>query len=325
MRFFSRRREPTLTIFFATDVHGSRVCFRKFLAAPDFYGADIAVLGGDMTGKMVVPIVRHAGGRFRAKMAGQEVEVSEDQVASLEARIADNGFYPYRTDPDELADLQAHPERVDELFSGLIAATLKEWGELAEEKYRGTDRVIYAVPGNDDPYVVNDILTELPRFELVDGEVTTIGGRYEMLATSYSNPTPWNTHRELSEAALEERIDELAGRIGEIDTAIFNIHPPPYNTGIDEGPEIDTDTWKQNTAMGQGLTKPVGSKAVRDALESHQPLLSLHGHIHESRGTARLGRTLCVNPGSDYGDGVLRGCLIQLADGKVKGFQLTSG
>jgi uncharacterized protein len=278
-----------------------------------------------MTGKMIVPIVRHAGGRFRAKMAGQNVEVSEDQVASLETRIADNGFYPYQTDPDELADLQAHPERVDELFNGLMVATLKEWGELAEEKYRDSDRIIYAAPGNDDPLFVNDILEELPRFDLVDGDVITIGGRYEMLATSYSNPTPWNTHRELGEAELEEWIDKLAGRIGAMETAIFTIHAPPYNTGIDEGPEVDTDTWKQNTAMGQGLTKPVGSQAVRNALESYQPLLSLHGHVHESRGTVRLGRTLCVNPGSDYGDGILRGCLIHLTDGKVKGFQLTAG
>ena len=324
MRFFSRR-EPTFTIFFATDIHGSRVCFRKFLAAPDFYGADIAILGGDMTGKMVVPVVRHTGGRFRAKMAGKEVEVPEDEVASLETRIADGGFYPYRTDPDELADLQALPERVDELFDSLIAATLREWGELAEEKYKGTDRTLYAAPGNDDPTFVNDVLAELPRFELVDGGVTTIGDRHEMLATSYSNPTPWNTHRELGEAELKGWIDELAGGIGTMETAIFNIHPPPYNTGIDEGPEIDTGTWKQNTSMGQALTKPVGSRAVREALEAHQPLLSLHGHIHESRGTARLGRTLCVNPGSDYGDGVLRGCLIHLAGGEDKGFQLTSG
>lgn len=324
MRFFSRRN-PTLTIFFATDVHGSRVCFRKFLAAPDFYGADVAILGGDMTGKMVVPIVRHAKDRFRAKIAGKQVEVSEDKLASLETKIADSGFYPYRTDPDELAEFQARPERVDELFNDLIAATLREWGELAEEKYRGTDRVVYAAPGNDDPYFVNDILMELPRFQLVDGDVTTIAERYEMLTTSYSNPTPWATHREVSEAELGEYIDKLAGKIESMQTAIFNVHPPPFNTGIDEGPEIDTTTWKQNTSMGQALTKPVGSKAVRDALEYHQPLLSLHGHIHESRGTVRLGDTLCVNPGSDYGDGVLRGCLIHLADGKVKGFQLTSG
>ena len=322
----SRKRsaKDQLTIFFATDLHGSLVCFKKFLSAPDFYAADIAILGGDMTGKMLIPVIRKPGG-YRAVVAGKEVEATEDEVERLETVIADSGFYPYRTDPEELAELQERPERVDELFVRLMADTLRRWGELADERYRGTDRVIYIAPGNDDPFGIDEVLAEIPRFWVVESEVTILGGPYEMLATGYSNKTPWDTHRELPEQVLRDRIDKLAARVSSMETAIFNIHVPPYNTGIDTGPDIDPHTWEQKATMGHGHTKPVGSVAVREAIEAHQPLLSMHGHIHESRGSFRLGRTLCVNPGSDYGDGILRGCLVHLVGGHIRGFQLTSG
>jgi Icc-related predicted phosphoesterase len=314
-----------LTLFFATDLHGSLVCFKKFLAAAEFYGADVSILGGDMTGKMVVPVVRGARGTYRARVAGREIEVGEDEVGALETRIADAGFYPYRTDPDEVAELEADPARIDQLFDRLMADTLRLWAKLADSKFAGTDRVIYVAPGNDDPHCIDEVLAELPRFRVVEGEVVTLGESYEMLSTGFSNTTPWRTHRELEEAELRERIDKLAARVSSMDTAVFNIHVPPYNTGIDTGPDVDPHTWEQRSTMGHGHTKPVGSVAVREAIEAHQPLLSLHGHIHESRGTARLGRTLCVNPGSDYGDGILRGCLIHLVGARIRGFQLTSG
>jgi len=325
MPHLSRAGNDELTLFFATDLHGSLVCFRKFLAAPDFYGADVAILGGDMTGKMVVPVIARPGGGYRARLAGRDIEATEDEVAVLEELIADSGFYPYRTDPDETAELQAHPEHVDELFVRLMAETLRRWNALAEEKYSGTDRVIIVAPGNDDPFEIDEVLVELPRFRVVEESVTVLREPYEMLATGYSNLTPWSTHRELPEEELRDRIDKLAAGIASMETAIFNIHVPPYNTGLDTGPDVDPHTWEQRSTMGQGHTKPVGSVAVREAIEAHHPVLSLHGHIHESRGSHRLGRTLCVNPGSDYGDGILRGALVHLAGTEVRGFQLTSG
>jgi Icc-related predicted phosphoesterase len=69
----------------------------------------------------------------------------------------------------------------------------------------------------------------------------------------------------------------------------------------------------------------VGSTAVRDALLGIQPLLGLHGHIHESGGMRRLGRTIAINPGSDYGTGVLNGALITLELDKVSAHQLVRG
>jgi Icc-related predicted phosphoesterase len=54
-------------------------------------------------------------------------------------------------------------------------------------------------------------------------------------------------------------------------------------------------------------------------------MLGLHGHIHEAQAVARIGRTLAVNPGSEYGEGVLKGCLLTIANGKVTSYQMTAG
>lgn len=326
MSLFSRRSTPELSIFFATDIHGSEICFKKFLGAGDFYKTDISILGGDMTGKMVLPLVRHADGGYEATVSGQRIVVGDDAEAdALEAKIRDSGFYPYRTTPDEMATLANDPERVDQIFQREMETMLRRWGDLADAKLKGTDRVIYVAPGNDDPFLIDDVIRTIPRFRLVENEVVELPGGYEMLSTGFSNRTPWKTHREVEEDELREKIDKLAAQLIDMTRAVFNIHVPPYNSTIDEGPDIDPESWDQKTSMGRAMTKPVGSHAVRAALTDHQPLLALHGHIHESRGVARIGRTMAINPGSDYGDGVLRGCIVLLKGDRVAGHQLTSG
>lgn len=326
MGVFSRRGRDQLTIFFATDIHGSEICFKKFLAAPEFYGAGVAMLGGDMTGKMVVPVVDEGNGRHRANIAGKDVLVSAgDELSRLEDQIRNTGFYPYRTDPDDMARLGSAPEEVERIFHEQMETTLRRWGDLADRKFAGTDSVIYVAPGNDDPYFIDDVLRELPRFQVVEGEVVEIAAGYEMLATGYSNKTPWETHREVEEDELRERVAKMAAQIQNMDRAIFNIHVPPYDSTIDEGPDINPETWEQKMVLGRSITKPVGSHAVRAVIDEYQPLLALHGHIHESRGVVRLGNTLAINPGSDYGDSVLRGAIVNIQDGKVAGHQLTAG
>lgn len=326
MGLFSRRADDKVSLFFATDIHGSEICFKKFLGAADFYGADVSILGGDMTGKMIVPLVRKAAQRFEATMAGQTIIAkTDDEVSALEAKIRDAGFYPYRTDPDEISELQGDAERVDRIFHDEMQRTLVRWGVLADGKLAGTDRVIYVAPGNDDPFFIDEIIEGIPRFRLVEEQVVTLPGGHDMISTGFSNRTPWDTHREIEEGDLKEKIDKLAAQVSDMSRAIFNIHVPPYDTTIDEGPDIHPETWDQKTSMGRAMTKPVGSRGVRAALEEHQPLLSLHGHIHESRGVVRVGRTLAINPGSDYGDSVLRGCIVLLSGGRISGHQLTSG
>lgn len=325
MGLLRRQRSDDIRIFFATDIHGSEVCFKKFVAARRFYEADVLILGGDMTGKMIIPLSETTPGHFSATVAGRPVEVAGEEIDHLEAKIRDSGFYPYRTDPEELAQLAKEPDEVDRIFHREMVATLYRWGEILDDKLAGSEDVVYVAPGNDDPLFVDDILRETPRFQLVEDRVVSLPGEVEMASTGYSNVTPWRTHREVSEEDLREKLDKLAAQLVAPERAIFNVHVPPYASGLDEGPDIDPETLDQNTSMGRSLSRSVGSTAVRDVILERQPALSLHGHIHESRGAVQLGRTLAINPGSDYGDSILRGCIVQLRDGQPRNHQLTSG
>ena len=135
-----------------------------------------------------------------------------------------------------------------------------------------------------------------------------------MISCGWSNRTPWHTPREMDEDDLERRIEKMAAEVTRPERAVFNLHVPPARTAIDLAPALD-DSLKPVVKGGAVVMESVGSEAVRRVLERHQPMLGLHGHIHESRGAVRLGRTLSINPGSEYGDGILRGALIEL-DGR---------
>ena len=93
--------------------------------------------------------------------------------------------------------------------------------------------------------------------------------------------------------------------------SIWNIHCPPKDTDIDLAPLLGKDLKVQSGAEGVKMVH-VGSQGVRDMIEKYQPLMGLHGHIHESSGFTFIGKTLCVNPGSEYGEGQLRGFVIEL-------------
>src|SRR5262249_9390687 len=136
-------------------------------------------------------------------------------------------------------------------------------------------------------------------------------GIYTMLSLGYSNLTPFNSPRELDEDELYRRVDAMASQIADQTSCIFNLHVPPYDSQLDSAPQLDQDLTVV-TAAGQPKTIPVGSKAVRELIERYQPVLALHGHVHESRGATRIGRTLCINPGSDYHTGRISGVLVHL-------------
>ena len=123
---------------------------------------------------------------------------------------------------------------------------------------------------------------------------------------------------------MEARLDALARQVRDQAKAIYNIHVPPYNTSIDKAPKLDS-TLKPIVIPGGVQQAPVGSTAVTNILKRYQPMLALHGHVHESKGNVKIGRTLCINPGSEYGEGVLRGALVQIGKKGVEDFLLTSG
>lgn len=322
----ARAREDTVTVFFATDIHGSEICWRKFISAAHFYRADLLILGGDFTGKLVIPIVATGSGRFRARFMGKDHEMGQGQLAAFERRVADAGFYPARIEPDHLTELEGDPGLVDQLFQDLMTRRLIDWIEFARTRLSGSAVRVLTAPANDDPYYVDDVIAEHGDELLtnVEGQVVEIAPGHEMISTGYTNRTPWNTPREHDEDVIEAHIEEMAEQVANLDNAVFNLHPPPHNTRLDLAPKLD-DRLEVVTAAGAPITEHVGSKAVHHALARHQPMLSLHGHIHESAGRDRIGRTTAINPGSEYGEGILKGALIRLGAGRIQSYQATSG
>lgn len=313
-----------MRLFFATDIHGSETCWRKFLNSGTHYGADVIVLGGDMTGKALVPIVDDGGGRWHATLLENMHELSGDEeVAAFELSVQRRGYYPFRTTPDELREYEADPERADRFFHEQMLATVERWMSLAGERLEGTGIKAFVCPGNDDQFDIDDVIAAAPAVELAEGRVVELDG-FQMVSTGWSNVTPWKTYREEDEPKLAERIERAAsGLTAEPERTIFNFHCPPYRSGLDDAPELTEDMSLKHAGHAP---VPCGSTAVREAIERHQPALSLHGHIHEARGNARIGKTLCINPGSAYEQGDLLGAVVDL-DGrkKVRNFVLTSG
>jgi Icc-related predicted phosphoesterase len=312
-------------IYFATDIHGSEVCLRKFLNAGKFYGCDTIIMGGDITGKMIVPIVDRGQGMHTATLYGRKLEVTDDGMAKLRKTITDAGYYAYETTPEETEQLNADPDAVTQLFAKLMHETLGRWLELAENRLAGTGVRCFFAPGNDDPAFVDDILRSSALVINPEETLVDLGDGITMISVGYSNKTPWDSPRELPEEELAAYIGEQAEALGNTDRVIFNFHVPPRDTPIDQAVLLDPE-FRPIMKGGMPVISGVGSTAVRAALEKYQPMLSLHGHIHESRGEARIGRTLAINPGSEYSEGVLRGAIITLSGKKgVRGYQLVAG
>lgn len=312
-----------MRIFFATDIHGSDVCWRKFLNAGRFHNADVLIMGGDMTGKAMVPITI-GDGSWRVTLQEQEhVLSSEDEVAAMEKRIQDRGYYPIRLTPDEFDAWSANPALVDERFKAEMLAQVERWMALADERLAGKGRRCIVSPANDDIFEIDPIISAAKLVDLGESNLIDLDG-ISLVSTGWANPTPWNTFRELPEPELRARIDGLVADVPDKRRAIFNFHAPPFGSNLDNAPKIGADM--RYVSGGQALI-PVGSHAIREAILDYGPMLSLHGHIHEGRGAVKLGKTLAVNPGSTYEDGVLQSAIvdIDLKKAEVKSYLLCNG
>jgi Icc-related predicted phosphoesterase len=312
------------TIYFATDIHGSERCFLKFLNAGKAYGANAVILGGDVTGKALVPVVEQAGGRWQAILFGKEETAGDEaELAEIEKRIRTLGFYPYRTTPEEAARMSADETYVGGVFDQVMRDSTTRWVEIADTRLREAGLPCLVMPGNDDIPEVKDVLAE-GRW-LVQGEDYVVEfGPYQVLCLGYSTVTPWDSPREITEEEMADRLGALIEQIEPGRPVIFNVHNPPAASGTDLAFKLTPDM-RIETAGGEPVRVPVGSHAVRAAIETVQPVLSLHGHIHESRAMSSIGRTKVCNPGSVYPDGTLQGVLVTLDGDKVKGFKFVSG
>jgi len=304
-------------IFYVTDIHGSEICWKKFLNAAAFYKADLVVLGGDVTGKVMVPIVAYPG-YWEVTVRGERLRLeTQEELNKVSQQLRDRGSYPAIVSRDELDQLSTQ-DAIDRRFNAEMTRSLDRWLDMADGKLRGGAIPCVLNGGNDDIFEIDPILESAPSVTFAEGKVIDLAGSgYTMISMGYTNPTPWDTHREAPEEELAARIDAVAALVPDMNRTIFNFHAPPYGTGLDEAPELDAS---MRPTHGGAVMKPVGSTSVRDAILKYQPPLSVHGHIHESRGVAKMGRTLTVNPGSSYGDGVLQAALLDInpKNGKVK-------
>jgi Icc-related predicted phosphoesterase len=275
---------------------------------------------------MLVPLVKQTDGTYSVRFMGANyVFRAGGELDSLEKRIRDAGYYPYRTDNEEVRLLSADPTRLDKIFDQLMRESIKKWLMVANERLKGTGIKCFISAGNDDNYSIDPILKESDYVVYPEGKIVSIDERHEMISCGYSNITPWRCPRDIPEEELLKKIDDMALKVKTMDNCIFNLHCPPYGTTIDLAPKLDEEMRPIITPGGSPLTIPVGSKAVRQAIERYQPQLGLHGHIHESKGTFKIGRTLCINPGSEYTEGILKGFIVDLTEKGIADYMFTAG
>lgn len=331
MSFFSKKPKKNPTrLFFATDIHGSERTFRKFVNAGKFYEVNVIVMGGDIQGKLMIPIIKESNGHHRATVQGRvEQLTTEEELKTLTSKLDILGFYYKIMEEDEFKSLQADPKAVEALFNELAKQKLISWVNLAEERLKGTGIKCFVTGGNDDEWDVLSVMKKEPTesFFACENEMVYVDESHPMISVGISTPTPWKTPREVSEEELGKLIEEMALKVPDMHKAIFNFHDPPKDSTLDTCPMLDwdKDPPEQIVKGGQPVLHGAGSVAVRAAIEKYKPMLGLHGHIHESQSVAKLGRTTCINPGSEYAEGILRGCLVTFVDGEVLGYQMTSG
>lgn len=312
-------------IMYGSDFHGSELVFRKFIAAAFQYKANVLMVGGDVTGKAMVPVVHLGGGKYEGFLFGRREEANNaDELEKLKKTISNVGFYPIIMEKDEAAELEADKQKMSARFEKEMCVRIREWMRLAEEKLTPAGMQLYFLPGNDDLYSIDDVIAEFENIRNPDMKRFEIEGGYEVLGISNANMTPWACVRDLEEDDLKKKLDTLAGLVQNPERAIVIIHVPPYETPLDACPDLDKNL-KIITQGGQVVMKSAGSPSVKAFIEKVQPMLTLHGHIHESAGHIRIGRTLAINAGSEYAEGIFKGALINLEDGKVKGHLLISG
>ena len=304
-------------VYYASDIHGSEALWRKFLNAAGVYKANVIIMGGDVTGKAVIPLAETDGG-FQVELFGKREQLDDEAaVGQAEQRIRANGMYPHRMAPEEIARVSGlSVEEREDWFAEVMLQTFDRWMELAEARLANTDVRCFLMPGNDDPAGVDTSIEKATRVEACDDRIVEFDS-HQMISLGYSNRTPFDSPRELDEDELYRRVDTLAAQIDDHARSIFNLHVPPYDSTLDTAAELDDDL---SVVMSGSEPKliPVGSTAVRELIERYQPMLSLHGHVHESAGATRIGRTLAINPGSDYHTGRIAGCLITLKDDRAR-------
>jgi Icc-related predicted phosphoesterase len=298
--------------------------WRKFLNSAKIFKCEWLIMGGDLTGKVLTPIVKQPDGTYKADFLGKTETIQPDKLEAFKTQVGDHCYIPYVCDQTQFEHLQqASQDEIEKIFAKLEAQTLREWLDLIPKKLTKDVKVLIH-PGNDDKFELDEVLKTSPYVTYAEESVVTLDGEHEAACCGWSNPTPWNSPRECSEEELMVKLEKLASQVKNVDRSVFCLHCPPFESQIDQAPLLDKDL-RPVYQGGRPVIIPVGSKSVRAIIEKCQPLLGMHGHIHECRGFMNIGRTKCMNPGSEYTEGLLSAYLIELDGVKIKKLQRVEG
>ena len=309
-----------LRCYMCSDLHAANRTYRKLLNAikMNVYEAQVVLIAGDLTGKAIVPIIKQSNGRYTASFLDQHYLIdTEAELEKLKNSISDIGYYPYVTDQEEVDALRTDTAKMSELFRQKMIERVGEWVAMAEERIGKSGIQFYMMPGNDDDRGVDEMIARSSYVVNPVGNTIHLNEYHEMISFDYANPTPWHTPREWSEEEYYEHVKASASTLKNVQNALFMIHVPPFDTGIDTAPELDK-TMRPKVTMGDVLRVPVGSTGVRKAIQELQPLVTVHGHVHEAGGQSKLGRTTCFNAGSEANQGILRGFVFDLGKDKLE-------
>jgi len=304
---------------FATDLHGSETVWRKFLNSSKHFNLDALVLSGDMTGKLIIPIIKQPDGTYASSLLGEDFQLKESDIPAYEEKVRRVSYIPYTTTPEEAAILEADKDKCEKLFETLQVQIIRKWLSLVPDRVPKTCKVILS-PGNDDVFAIDDVIRKDPNVIFGEEEVVSLDPEHEVACCGWTNYTPWNSPRECSEEEMLQRLEKVVAQVKKLKTAVFCFHCPPYNAVIDMAPKLKPD-FTPVYEGGHPVMIPVGCNAVRKIIEKYQPLIGLHGHIHESPGFIKIGRTPCLNPGSEYAEGILRAYLVEIDGDKIKKLQ----
>ncbi len=315
-----------MRIFYSVDVHGAETVWRKWISAINIYECDCLMLCGDLAGKALVPIIDYGKGYSKSGYFGREVKLkSEEEILDWEQKLRNGGVYSCRINADELEEMKKNPDIVDATMKREVVQRMREWLELLCEKIDTSRVTSIVMPGNDDPQELDEAIKEFADRGIIypTDKIVMLEG-HELISNEYVTPTPWDTPRETNEKGMKKMLEEKIGWLKDVHNSIWNIHCPPKDTDIDVAPKLSSDLKVQSGAGGIEMVH-VGSQSVRDMIAKYQPMLSLHGHIHESSGFTYIGETLCINPGSEYGEGLLRGFVVELTPETVEKYWKVQG
>jgi len=312
-------------ILFATDVHGSDPVWKKFIRGADRYKANVLIIGGDITGKNVTAVTENPDGTYSAEFQEQKHSMrNKEELERFENILRTNGTYMYVGSPSQLSELALDHYKAEKIFSELVLERLAQWVDFAD---KNATTPLYVNAGNDDEPGVDDVLRGSKKIVQPEDRVIKIDSKHEMISGGFANLTPWHCPRDLPEEEIARRLEKKVVLLENPRTAVFNLHCPPVNSGLDTCPKLDSSVYPPKPIMDAGgiVLFGAGSTAVRASIEKYQPMLGLHGHIHESKNIAKIGKSVCINPGSEYGEGVLRGVLVNIDDSGYKSYQFVAG